>query len=285
MIDVALASDGVTLDLSADDRLLREALGARGLSTAVLPWTNEAYDWSGVRCCVPRLAGQPPGPETARDYDHWLGRVREQTSLANPLRSMRWNLHARCLVDLAKKGVRSVDAACFAQGARLDLGEELARRDARRVAVRPAHRHAGRPVVFPRTRVKTAQRHLDGVLAVGDAALVFDPPEDAPPGPTGRRSLVYLGGGFSHAVVHTGEGESGVDAAVPREDEVELARAALALIPGEPCYARVDLVRDGEDRPLVADLDVVDGPLYFGWGEGAPDRLAGELFARLAREA
>ena len=54
MIDVALASCDAYLDLHPDDRILREALHERGLTTTVVSWTDEAYDWSGVRCCLPR---------------------------------------------------------------------------------------------------------------------------------------------------------------------------------------------------------------------------------------
>jgi len=51
----------------------------------------------------------------------------------------------------------------------------------------------------------------------------------------------------------------------------------------ELLYARIDLVRDPNDAPRLSELELIEPGLYFGWGEGSADRLAGAVFARLAR--
>jgi len=281
MIDVALATDGSALDLSSDDRLLRAALGERGLATAVLPWTRESTDWSNVRLCIARGEPAHPAPELARDQDDWLGRVDEVSQLANSVAAVRWNLHARYLLDLARAGVRTV--ACEVHPARrpVDLAQACERHGARRVSIGPARRHAGRTAHFTSGSAPAARRALAEHLAAGDVLLTFDPS----PGERSRlRSLVYLDGGFSHALVQDPADPSSLDATLPREDEILLARAALAAVPGGAClFARVDLARDAHDRPQLVGLDLADGPLHFAWGEDSAQRLAGAIFARLAR--
>ena len=280
MIDVALATDGSALDLSSDDRLLRAALGERGLVTAVLPWTRESYDWSGVRLCLPRGEPAHPAPELARDQDDWLGRVGEVSQLANPERAVRWNLHARYLLDLERAGVRTVPCEVYPARQPVDLAQACERHGARRISIAPARRHAGRVAHFPSSAATAARRSLAEHLATGDVIVTFDPLGER----SRLRSLVYLDGGFSHALVQDPGDPLSLDAMLPREDEILLARAALAAVPGGSClFARVDLARDADDRPTLVGLDLADGPLHFAWGEDSAQRLAGAIFARLAR--
>ncbi|MEE8468379.1 MAG: hypothetical protein V3T22_07990 [Planctomycetota bacterium] len=288
MIDVALASCDAYLDLHPDDRILREALHARGLTTTVVSWTDEAYDWTGVRCCLPRNTWDYP--ERAVDFDHWLGRAHELTQLWNPLRALRWNVHKRYLGDLERAGVATLPTATFSAGAQVDLAAELDRRGWREVVVKPAIGLSARlGMRLSRDEIPSGQAHLDRILAKEDALVQ---PFARSVESRGELSLIYLDGGFSHAVVkRAAPGEwrvqeelgGTVEAALPREDEIELACRAMAVAPGELLYARVDLVRDGSDQPLLMELELIEPVLFFGWGEGSAERLAGALFARLAR--
>lgn len=281
MIDVALTTDGSALDLTPDDRILREALEARGLSVSVLPWSLESYDWSTVRLVMPRGLPQRPSPETARAMDDWLGRAQELSSPVNPIRLTRWAAHARSFGDLASAGIHVASTACFEQGASVDLSEECSSRGAASVVAGPALRHGGERRRFGLDEMEEAQVDLDSRLQASEVSLTFDPPL----GERGRvRSLVYVEGGFSHAVSAIPGEPSSLDAVLPREDEIALARSVLEAAPGEAIYARLDIARDHEDRPCLVEFDVQDGPLHFEWGEDSAHRLAGSLFARLARE-
>lgn len=281
MIDVALTTDGSALDLTPDDRILRQALEARGLSVAVLPWSRESYDWSTVRLVMPRGLPLRPSPEIARAMDDWLGRAQELSSPVNPIRLTRWAAHARSLGDLASAGIHVASTACFEQGATVDLSEECSSRCATSVVIGPALRHGGLRRQFGVNEMEEAQVELESRLQASDMSLTFDPPL----GERGRvRSLVYIEGGFSHAVSAIPGEPSSLDAVLPREDEIGLARSVLEAAPGEAIYARVDIARDHEDRPCLLEFDVQDGPLHFEWGEDSAHRLAASLFARLARQ-
>ncbi len=294
MIDVALAACDAYLDLHADDRLFRSALEARGLATTVVSWTFEDYDWSGVRCCLPRNTwdyAERPG-----DFRDWISRVREQTRLWNPAAILEWNHHKGYLLELEQDGARILPTAMFARGAKVDLAAELAKREWNAFVVKPAIGATSREACcFAPGETRRAARHLDRLLEAEDVLVQpFQPSVQS----RGEISLVYIEGGFSHAVLkRPADGDwrtqddfgGSIDHALPRQDELELATLATAAarkrtaVEEELLYARVDLVRDGDDRPCISELELIEPSLFFEWGEDSAERMAGAVFARLAR--
>jgi hypothetical protein len=69
----------------------------------------------------------------------------------------------------------------------------------------------------------------------------------------------------------------------PAPDELEVARRVLAAVPGEPpLYARVDLIRNEHGEPILLELELTEPSLFFTRAEGAADRLADLIKARIA---
>jgi len=108
---------------------------------------------------------------------------------------------------------------------------------------------------------------------------------------TGEPSLLYLGGTFSHAVSKVPQSgdfrvqpEYGgrITPYAPSPDEMAAAEAALAAA-GEPLlYARIDLVRDREGRPVLMELEAVEPDLFLEYHPDAPARFT-EAVAAAAR--
>jgi hypothetical protein len=100
---------------------------------------------------------------------------------------------------------------------------------------------------------------------------------------SGEPSLFFFDGRFSHAVSKVPQAGDfrvqpefdGILAPYrPQPDELAAAQAALAAA-GEPLlYARVDLVRDREGRPVLMELEAVEPDLFLAYGDGAPARFA-----------
>ena len=104
---------------------------------------------------------------------------------------------------------------------------------------------------------------------------------------TGERCLVWLDGAYTHAVRKTarflGDEERVGNQAVPiAPDERALAERVLAAAPGPLLYARVDLVRDGDGRPRLMELELIEPSLFFDQAPGSAERLARGIAGRLA---
>jgi hypothetical protein len=131
-------------------------------------------------------------------------------------------------------------------------------------------------------RVAMAQPYLRAVDEVGETAIVFfggreshvlrkravlRPDEEAPireDGGIGAAEVM-----FDESLVTAGEAD---------EDERAVAAQILHWLArrfgGPPLYARVDMVRDDDGRPVLLELEAVEPNSYLATAEGAADRLA-----------
>jgi len=103
----------------------------------------------------------------------------------------------------------------------------------------------------------------------------------------GERSLVFLGGRFSHAVRkvpkagdyrsqrHLGGREVDHE---PDSAELQVALAAMAAAPGRLTYARVDLV-EWEGAPVLIELEVIEPDLFL---RDVPERV--DRFVEVVRD-
>jgi glutathione synthase/RimK-type ligase-like ATP-grasp enzyme len=105
----------------------------------------------------------------------------------------------------------------------------------------------------------------------------------------GEVSLIYFGGAFSHAIRKVPqpgdfrvqpEYRGVISAHAPAADERDAADAALAAVEEPLLYARVDLVRGLDGRPVLMELELVEPDLYLRYDPGSPARLA-EAVSRL----
>jgi glutathione synthase/RimK-type ligase-like ATP-grasp enzyme len=98
-----------------------------------------------------------------------------------------------------------------------------------------------------------------------------------------EKALVYICGEYSHSLLRRvplpAAGSHPVlyleEELAPAEasaKEREIAEAAVACAPGEPLYARVDLLRGA-----VLELELTEPSLYFEFGPGSADRLAADV--------
>ncbi len=65
--------------------------------------------------------------------------------------------------------------------------------------------------------------------------------------------------------------------------ELAVASAALAAVPGDPLYARVDLVRLEDGSPAVIEVELAEPAFFCGLSPGSADRFAAAVFGRLLR--
>ena len=262
MFDVTIATHAAMPQGSTDDRLLVEAIAAAGARARLAVWSDPAVDWSLSAGTVIRSTWDYHLQPAA--WFAWLATASRVTRLINGSGVVRWNSDKRYLLDLARAGVAIVPTEVATRGSQADLAATCAGRGWRDVVVKPAigasakgaERFAGDAIAGH------GERHLAALLAAGDALIQpYQPAVEQ----ARERSLVYIGGVFSHAFTKppflrgTGDGlgERLHDAST---EERALAGQALRAAPGSTIYARVDVVPT-PDGPRLMELELIEPDL------------------------
>ena len=276
----------VALVTCADERyqepevhVAADALRAAGVSADVVSW-DEDRDWGAYELVVVRTPWDYFDRVT--QFLDWAARVERETSLVNPADVLRWNSHKGYLAEFTAKSVPTVPTR-LVPGPSTDVADQIREVPWEEIVVKPAvdggARHAWRGLRDDPSLSRVAERltdHGDVVVQPFVPAIV-----------DGERSLVFLGGRFSHAVRkvpkagdyrsqrHLGGREVDHE---PDSAELQVALAAMAAAPGRLTYARVDLV-EWEGAPVLIELEVIEPDLFL---RDVPERV--DRFVEVVRD-
>ncbi len=288
--DIALVTWANLPGGTPDDAPLLEALKRRGIETRFLRWDDPDVDWAQVGLAVLRS----PWDYFKRidEFRAWLDAAEFQTRLVNSAPIARWNTDKRYFRDLEARDVRMtptifVDADTGAEDQpAADLKALCDEKGWDDVVVKPTVSGGSfRTGRFMGTEIAdTGQALLEEVLAAGDAIIQPYLPlvESAR-----ERSLMFIGGHYSHAVLRSAFNPGGQHAEDPytaSDQEIDFARNVTLIaeeILGEGfAYARVDILPDG-DGPLLMELELTEPSLFFIHRPEAAEALAELLVGAL----
>src|SRR6185295_326640 len=94
----AAGDDAYLANILLDDRLLADALRARGLTSARVDWARPDVDWSRYRCSMFRTIWIYV--KRFPEFQAWLGRAERTTRVLNTPATVRWNWDKHYLADL-----------------------------------------------------------------------------------------------------------------------------------------------------------------------------------------
>ena len=300
---IALVTAREALPLDEDMPPLRTALAEAGVAADVPYWDDPGVDWSGYDAALLRSTWDYV--DRIDEFLAWCERCARQTLLLNPPGVVRWNTDKHYLVRLAQAGVPVVPSRFVEPGA--DAEVEFAAF----LAGGPGSCTVGRPPAFDefvvkpaigagsrdaaryaRSEANAALQHLERLIRAGRSVMLQ--PYLARVDEQGETAVLYLGGEFSHAIrkgplLRRGaglvEGLFAPEDIRPREAEpaeLAVAAAAFAAIPFEaPAYARIDLIRDETNAPVVLELELTEPSLFLAHAPGAAERLSRHLIQRL----
>jgi len=303
---IALVTAREALALDEDMPPLRAALARAGAASDSPCWDDPHVDWSGYDAALLRSTWDYV--DRIDEFLAWNERCAAQTRLLNPPDVVRWNTDKHYLGELARAGVPVVPTRFVEPG--MDAARELdaflsaapggqggaTESPCDEFVVKPAIGAGSRDAArYARTEAALALEHLRRLLAARRSVMLqpYLRRVDA----QGETAVLYFGGEFSHAIrkgplLRRGAGL--VQGLFAREDirprdadaaERSVAAAACAAIPfARPTYARIDLVRDAGDLPVVLELELTEPSLFLHHAPGAADRLARLLVARLQAE-
>jgi len=265
--------------------LVAQELTRLGIDSEIVPWSAPGVAEREADLVVIRTTWD----YTTRlhEFQAVLGALSAQVT--NPIDVVKWNCHKGYLTELAGSGVPIVPTQLYFAA---DLTPahllELPDFDVAEIVVKPAVSAGAVGVGRYPSGSPAASAQLMSLLATGDVLVQPFQSEVL----QGERSMIFLGGMFSHAVRKTpSSGDFRVQEQfggvihphLPSDAELAVAQAALALVPAGSAgltYARVDVVGT-QNLPLVMELELIEPELFLPLAPGSPLTFAKALAARL----
>jgi hypothetical protein len=254
----------------------------RGIQIEAIIWDTPDIDWARYDAVLVATPWDYPLKREA--FFETLTRIDQQTKLFNPLTLMRWNVDKAYLKALAEHNVPSIPTVWADKADADTISKAFSALKCDEIVIKPRFgANAWRQV-----RLKRG-------AAIPPAADL--PPEACFIQPFltqitdyGEISLLYYEGVFSHGVrkipgsgdyrVQSGYGGREIEHR-PDQDEFAIARAAIAALPQMPLYARIDLVRNDADLPVVMEVELIEPYHYPEQGPGFAGRLLDGIIKRL----
>jgi glutathione synthase/RimK-type ligase-like ATP-grasp enzyme len=269
-------------ELSASDRCLAAALGARGHRVDVAPWNGPFAPFANAAAVVVRSAWDyHQAPEA---YRGWLQALAPARTFNAP-DLIRWNLSKSHVLELGARGVR-IPRSRLTVAEPTAVAAALAALDVEVAVIKPAIGASGVGVERVRRGAEAEALERAGAQPATTHVLV----QDFMPGiEHGELAGVFFDGDFSHGLRRVpAAGEFRInaqyggrmEAAALPADVVQQMTAVLALLPAPALYARVDGVAADGGFTLM-EVEVNEPGLGMHLAPGSGDRFADALLARL----
>ncbi|HET6710988.1 hypothetical protein [Amycolatopsis sp.] len=268
-----------------DDDVVVPALTSLGFSVSWAPW-DSSFDFSAAEAVILRATW-----DYAARRAEFLAWCESVPSLFNSAAVVRWNTDKSYLVELLDAGLPVVPTSLVTPGSSPSFpSSDFVVKPSVGAGSRGAARFSGGA---------DASSHVAGLHAEGHTALIQ--PYQSSVDTSGELALVYLGGIYSHAfskgaMLGSTMDASGLylaeelapatppaDAVALAEDVLDAASALLGILRAELLYARVDVVRGTDGKPLLLELELTEPSLGFGQTDtGAVTRFASAVRQQLA---
>ena len=282
---VSLITYDSLAELDPDDHFLKEALERRHVTVKAQVWDDEAVDWSGCGTCIIRSTWDYH--RKFEKFCKWLQQVATLTTIFNEPSLLLWNARKTYLRELSEAGLPVIPTRFFSKQFRPRISGTLREMGWNEAILKPTVGLATSGVKkfdMSLASIEASERHLESLLQDGEAMLQeFLPSVHY----YGERSLIFIDGAYSHCVRKSAfqklavAGDAGETAAEATSEEISVAKEILSFLPAVPLYARVDLVRDKNDRPLLLELELIEPSLFLATAPAAADALADAIIRRI----
>lgn len=265
-----------------DEPLALAALADADVDVDVVDWDDPGVAWASYDRVALRSLWDYP--ERLDEFHRWLGAVESVSTVVNPPAIVRWNLDKHYLTALADEGVPITPTVFVEPGSAAEFpdGEYV---------VKPAVGAGSRGAAsYGPGQNAVATEHVERLHAAGTSVLVQ--PLLASVAAEGEWPLMFFDGVYSHAaskrvalpragLVEGLFAEERTATHTADDAQLAVAGAAIAAVTarvGAPPYARVDLVRDDDNRYCVLEVELIEPSLFLPEADpGAAGRLAAAL--------
>ena len=270
-------------DLDPDDRLVQDALAKRGVEAVPAVWNDSKIDWSKNRFSILRSTWDYH--LNYAEFLSWAERISAVTNLLNPLPLIKWNSRKTYLADLNKAGLPVIPTAWINDSNGPSLAQVLEVNGWDEAIIKPSIGLATSGVKrCNRSSATTDQAHVDKLLGASEVMVQEFMPSVQE---YGERALIFIDGEYTHTIrksafqVLAAAGHAGESKAECNDEEIAIAKSIMRYLDTPPLYARVDLVRNAEGKPLLLELELVEPSLFLSFAPESADKFADAILRRL----
>ena len=264
-----------------DQRLLSDALCARGAEASWQAWDDPEVDWAAFDLCVLRSTWDYP--ERPEAFASWLTETAERTRLENPSSLALWNMHKRYLLELEARGIPIVPTRLIERGRCSGLDATGAPQAWSEVVVKPAI-SAGSRLTMRVSDVNMAEGEAHFASLIAREDVLIQPYLESIEG-DGERSAVIIDGEISHTIrkrPRFSQQDESIEGPIDLApaDRALAERVLSALEAPALLYGRVDLVTGPEGAPVVMELELLEPSLYLREHPPALEALVAAILER-----
>lgn len=262
-----------------EDGLVMDGLKKLNLKTIKKDWNDANFNWSSTKSAIFRSTWDYF--DQFSNFRRWLDLVKEQCYLINPYEQINWNLDKHYLIDLKKSDLPIVESVFVSKKTMLDLETISKSKNWKDIVVKPTISGAARNTyLLKNDEIKKFQEKWLS-LTNNEDFMVQEFQKNILN--SGEIAVILFGGEYSHSVLKKAKkGDfrvqddfgGSVEKINPSLDIIELAEKTVKRLKTMPLYARVDIIFNNNNKPVISELELIEPELWFRFKEESAYKLA-----------
>ena len=262
-----------------EDGLVIKGLEKLNLRTIKKDWNDSNFNWSSTQSAIFRSTWDYF--DQFSNFRNWLDLVKDQCYLINPYGQINWNLDKHYLLDLQKQDLPIVESIFVSKKTKLNLETISKNKNWKETVIKPTISGAARHTyLLKKDEIKNFQ---DKWLSLTNDEDFMVQEFQKNILNSGEIAVVLFGGEYSHSVLKKAKkGDfrvqddfgGSVERINPSMEIIELAEKTVKSLKTTPLYARVDIIFDNDNNPVISELELIEPELWFRFKEESAYKLA-----------
>jgi hypothetical protein len=261
-----------------DLALLTKQLDFTGVKWEIVHWHDNNVDWGKYTCA--KIQSPWDYHKRIDEFQAWLSKVAQVTTLLNPIPIINWNIDKRYLKELINAGIPTIQTTFVENEMDLCKQEHILDND---IIVKPAISAGSNDTFRFISKKDEAYAHAKNILSSGRTVLIQ--PYLKTIDTFSESGIIFINGKFGHAISKsaifgdTKNEHNGLyfEAKVIKRDptplEKEFGERIIVWLTAKfgrvPLYARIDTVIDASGSPVVMELELLEPSLFLHLAEEA----------------
>ena len=262
-----------------EDRLVMDGLEKLNLRTIKKDWNDTNFNWSSTKSAIFRSTWDYF--DQFSNFRNWLDIVKDQCYLINPYGQINWNLDKHYLLDLQKLDLPIVESIFVSKKTQLNLETISKSKNWKDIVIKPTISGAARHTYHLKNdEIKKFQDKWVS-LTNNEDFMVQEFQKNILS--SGEIAVMLFGGEYSHSVLKKAKkGDfrvqddfgGSVEKINPSLDIIKLAEKTIKSLKTMPLYARVDIIFDNGNKPVISELELIEPELWFRFKKESAYKLA-----------